>query len=163
MKLKMNAEYFRNSFTWKKCMHFVAAALIILVMTLSLYFAKWQKEPEIYNSKRIAKDWTFIIGAALLAYSGLVFIFSTGFLFRAFRKNKNQKSNELAYKIEEEKKKPASKERELKLKILREDLEKERQRLDENAAAKSYNFVLVILFTLSIVLLITAWILTSVA
>ncbi|AEI89825.1 DUF3899 domain-containing protein [Mycoplasma bovis] len=163
MKLKLNAEYFRKSFSWKKCMHFVVVSLIILVLSLSLYFAKWKKEPEIYTSKRIVQDWTFIMGITLLAYSGLIFIFSTGFLFRAFRKNKNQKSNELAYKIEEEKKKPASRERELKLKVLREDLELEQQKMNESTNAKGYNFVLIVVFMLSIIFLITAWILKGIA
>ncbi len=122
-----------------------------------------KKSHEIYTSKRIAQDWTFIIGITLLAYSGLIFIFSTGFLFRAFRKNKNQKSNELAYKIEEEKKKPASRERELKLKVLREDLELEQQKMNESTNAKGYNFVLIVVFMFSIIFLITAWILKGIA
>ncbi|WP_029513401.1 DUF3899 domain-containing protein [Mycoplasmopsis primatum] len=149
-------EYFIKSFHWKKCMHFVVVFIICLTLTLLLLFLKWNKDPKTYTSKRIASDFTFIIGITIFSYTGLAYIISMGFVFSSFKKNKYQRADDITQKIEQEKSKPFSKERDLRIKILNDELKSEKEKMDNKSKTKKYNFVLVILLIISIILLISA-------
>ncbi|WP_338822868.1 DUF3899 domain-containing protein [Mycoplasmopsis felifaucium] len=155
-------EYFRNSFSWKKSIHLIASFIIVTTICLVYYFLKVKKSN--FTSIRLAKDFTFIIGITLLSYSGLMWILEMGFGLSLFKgkNNKYNRENDIIRKLEEEKKKPNSEEKQIRVKILNEQLQEAKQERMQKENKKRYNFVLVLIAVIAILTLITAGILQAV-
>lgn len=159
--MKFDREYFKKSFSWKKCMHFVGlGAILALILTLWFVLAKPHKDA---NTPLFVQNLLFIIGITMFAYCGIAWIAEMGFLFSLFKnKDKYKKENDISKKITEEKQKPASKERAMRLRILNDELAECQKERREQENIKRYNFVLIILSAIAIIILIACGILAAV-
>ncbi|MBZ4218382.1 DUF3899 domain-containing protein [Mycoplasma tauri] len=142
-------------------MHFVAILIILSIMFLFFYLFKW-KNNKTNSSIRIAQDVTFIISLTILTYVGMMYLLTSKLFFSSIKKNNVKRENEIIEKIYEVKSKPSSPERNMRLKILKEQLEEEKKKNKFDSHIYKNNFVLWLLSAISIIFLISAIILTAV-
>ncbi|MBZ4195527.1 DUF3899 domain-containing protein, partial [Mycoplasma sp. 1331] len=114
------------------------------------------------SSIRIAQDVTFIISLTILTYVGMMYLLTSKLFFSSIKKNNVKRENEIIEKIYEVKSKPSSPERNMRLKILKEQLEEEKKKNKFDSHISKNNFVLWLLSAISIIFLISAIILTAV-